>query len=893
MKCARDELPQIALRRVSACATSPDSVPPDGLPDHMCLVNREGVVQAADAGWRAYADARYVGPAEIRVGSNYLAECDLSCELDRTNSCEFAAGLRSVLAGELEHFVMEYPRHTRAAQRWFEARITRLPGQIDLCIVAHQDVTARHRSDRDLQLLREAMNITGDAVFVIDPSEMTLVDVNGAACAMLGYSRTELLSLAPEAIFGKPRAELEVEWRGSADAQDGNLVGDARLSRADSTEVAVEIHRNVLQVGGRCLVGAVARNVSARQRADLNLRVHGLQHRLLSQFGQLALEDAPLDELLTQAAAILGQGLGIDMNRLLICGADERTLRQVAGHGWDEAWTRDRVFDAEIETANHFVIGTREAITIDDFESDSCLPRSPILIAHGVRSAVEVLICDNGRPYGFIGAYAREPGRFDADSAHFVHSISNTLAAVLDRKGFEERLSNLAQYDALTSLPNRITFTERLHNAVERVRARQQLMYAVLFVDFDRFKRINDTLGHDAGDELLRQIAERLKGALRASDMICEDPEANLVARFGGDEFLILLNDLHTAKDAERIAERLLNILIPAYSIFGNEVRSTASVGIVTSDQGHASAEEVVRNADVAMYEAKRAGRACTVVFSEAMHTSITRHVAIETSLRRAIDTAELYVLYQPIVELDTGRMVSAEALVRWNHPTLGPIAPSEFIPIAEESDLILALGKWVLMAACKMLATMRQNDPTRAPDTVSVNVSRAEVALGKRLVERVQETLASTGLPPQCLKLEVTEREVMRNPEAALEAFRELHFLGVLLAMDDFGTGTSSLALLRDYPFDVIKIDRSFLKDLTTNRDVMAVVHATIHLVDNLGMLSLAEGVEEPAQVAVLQSLGCHHAQGYYFSRPVTADRLASALESSAGARTLLTGAP
>jgi EAL domain-containing protein (putative c-di-GMP-specific phosphodiesterase class I) len=242
-------------------------------------------------------------------------------------------------------------------------------------------------------------------------------------------------------------------------------------------------------------------------------------------------------------------------------------------------------------------------------------------------------------------------------------------------------------------------------------------------------------------------------------------------------------------------------------------------------------------------------------------------------------------VVYQPIVELDTGRMVSAEALVRWNHPTLGPIAPSEFIPIAEESDLILVLGKWVLVESCKMLAGMRQNDPQRAPDTISVNVSRAEVALGRRLVERVRETLASTGLPPQCLKLEVTEREVMRNPEAALEAFRELHLLGVHLAMDDFGTGTSSLALLRDYPFDVIKIDRSFLTDLTTNRDVMAVVHATIHLVDNLGMISLAEGVEEPAQVAVLQSLGCHHAQGYYFSRPVTADRLATALESSARA--------
>ncbi|HEX9138963.1 MAG TPA: bifunctional diguanylate cyclase/phosphodiesterase, partial [Steroidobacteraceae bacterium] len=348
--------------------------------------------------------------------------------------------------------------------------------------------------------------------------------------------------------------------------------------------------------------------------------------------------------------------------------------------------------------------------------------------------------------------------------------------------------------------------------------------------------------------------------------------------RFGGDEFLVLINDLKSAADANRIADRLLAALAPVYSIFGAEVHSTASLGIVTSEQGQASAEEVVRNADVAMYEAKRSGRACSVVFNEAMRTRLTRHVAIETNLRRAIGTPELSLVFQPILELDSGRMISAEALCRWNHPMLGPITPSEFIPIAEDSGLIVALGEWVLNEACQALANWQKLDPQRAPRTVSVNISRAELALGNQLLDQVCATLKRCGLPPSCLQLEVTEREVMRNPKASHDLLHALQCLGVHLAMDDFGTGTSSLAFLRDYPFDTIKIDRSFIKDLTASQDVLAVIKATVDLVDNLGMASLAEGVEEPAQLATLKSLGCRFAQGYLFSIPVAAGQLLDA---------------
>jgi len=466
----------------------------------------------------------------------------------------------------------------------------------------------------------------------------------------------------------------------------------------------------------------------------------------------------------------------------------------------------------------------------------------------------------------------------DGQGRELVWSIVQDISG---RKAMESELKAAAQRDKLTGLANRALFMEGLQRAIERVRARPGERFAVLFLDFDHFKRLNDTLGHAAGDELLTQIAWRLRGALRASDTLGEDVDGNLVARFGGDEFVVLLNDIKQGADVAKVSERLLASLAPAYSISGREVHSTASIGIVTSDQCTESAEAVIRNADVAMYEAKRSGRACSVVFNEGMHTRLTRQVAVENGLRKALAEGQMFLVYQPIVDLKTGRMISAEALLRWQHPQLGLIPPAEFIPIAEESGLIVPIGEWVLQESCRTLVEWQRDPRGRAPETVSVNISRVQLGLGSKLLARIREILAETGLRPECLQLEVTEREVMRDPRATRSLLRDLREIGVRLAMDDFGTGTSSLACLREYPFDVIKIDRAFVGDLAGSRNVLAVIHATIALVDNLGMASIAEGVEEASQTAILESLGCHYAQGYFFSKPVKADALLDALSS------------
>ena len=466
---------------------------------------------------------------------------------------------------------------------------------------------------------------------------------------------------------------------------------------------------------------------------------------------------------------------------------------------------------------------------------------------------------------------------FDAHMAARGRAYDESMARA------DRQLRHQATHDALTALPNRSQFLQCLKYAIDRVNGGQQGMFAVLFLDLDRFKFVNDSLGHAAGDELLRQVAARLTHELRTSTDHA-DPAYDVVSRFGGDEFLVLLNNVASAAEARSVAEQLLDAVSSGYEVHGRDVVCGVSVGVVTSEHCCTLADDVVRNADVAMYEAKRAGRSCVVVFSESMHTEVSRHVQIETSLRRAIGTDELTVVYQPIVDLSTGQLESAEALVRWQSPILGCVSPAEFIPIAEESGLIVALDQWVRLEACRAMKGWRERYPRSAPKTVSVNVSRGELAGNQAFRVEIKDLLQKMDLPPHCLQLEVTERDVMRNPEDALLLMRDLRALGVKLAMDDFGTGTSSLGILRTYPFDTIKIDRSFVQGLVGSADVMAVIHATINLVEHLGMRSLVEGIEQEAQVSVLLSIGCRYGQGFLFSKPVPADKLINSIDARPG---------
>ncbi len=453
--------------------------------------------------------------------------------------------------------------------------------------------------------------------------------------------------------------------------------------------------------------------------------------------------------------------------------------------------------------------------------------------------------------------------------------ITGTMGVFTDittRKRAEEQLLHDAFHDNLTGLANRALFMDHLRLTIERGKSRHSNSYAVLFLDFDRFKVINDSLGHAEGDNLLNCVARRLESATRTGD---------LVARLGGDEFVILLSEMLEETDAVQIAERIQKSLKKPFNLSGSEVFVSASIGIALSTAGHKRAEDMLRDADIAMYRAKAKGRAQYQIFDRTMHEYASRQLSLETEMRRALENREFLIYYQPLINLETESLTGFEALVRWKHPTRGIIQPSEFIPAAEDNGLILPLGNWILQESCRQLRQWQTENPSASPLMVSVNLSTKQFSQTD-LVEQVAAALNATGLEPQCLKLEITESHIMENSEQTIVMINRLRALGVELSLDDFGTGYSSLSYLHRLPVSYLKIDRSFVMRMMDNEENGEIVSTIIKLAQNLKMKVVAEGIETAEQLAHLKILDCEFGQGYFFSKPLEAEAAEKFIENN-----------
>lgn len=459
-------------------------------------------------------------------------------------------------------------------------------------------------------------------------------------------------------------------------------------------------------------------------------------------------------------------------------------------------------------------------------------------------------------------------------------SIVGTAQDISERKRSEREIHRLAYYDSLTGLPNRVLFKDRVAQALLHAR-RYKTTVATLFLDLDRFKVINDTLGHNIGDLLLKHVADRLADSVRHSDTVGRSvltDEQHSLARLGGDEFTVLLTNLRDVQDAGLVARRVIDALAKPFSIEGHEIFITASIGISIFPADGDSVDALLKNADSAMYHAKELGRNNFQYYSNTMNAAATKRLELEVELRHATEREEFVVYYQPQVDLRTRKIMGAEALVRWQHPRRGLLAPGEFLSVAAESGMIRLIDEWVLRTAC--LQNKEWQDRGLPSIRISVNVSNS-LFHGSTLLSAVKEALAKTGLPPASLELELTESITMRNVETSIAMLHALKAIRIHLSMDDFGTGYSSLSYLQRFPIDIVKIDQSFIRDLVMPNCPMLIVRAIIAMAHSLKLTVLAEGVEQEGQRTILLDEGCDYAQGYLFGRPMPADKFASLLSS------------
>jgi len=469
---------------------------------------------------------------------------------------------------------------------------------------------------------------------------------------------------------------------------------------------------------------------------------------------------------------------------------------------------------------------------------------------------------------------------------------------ITERKRAEEMLAHNAFHDGLTNLPNRALFLDRLQHALTLSKRHPNYKFAVLLIDVDEFKIVNDSLGHSAGDELLIQIAQRLRESVRRVDTVSRPRVAEVsgklasdgnLARLGGDEFTILLDDIRDPIEAVRVAERIQADLATPFVINQEEIVISASIGIASSTSPHTQAEDLVRDADIAMYRAKRAGKARCEVSDTAMHANAVKRLRLETDLRKALDHGEFRVYYQPIVSLQTGKIAGFEALTRWQRPE-GVVPPMEFIGVAEETGLIVPMNRKLLREACERLRSWQAEFPSDPPLAMSVNVTSREFALPD-LAGEIGKCLDQTGIDPSCLQLEIIETIAMGDAEKSGHVLAQLKALGVRLSIDDFGTGYSSLSRLRRIPVDTLKIDRAFISNMDRDPENCAIVRAIIILAHNLGLKVVAEGAETEEHVNLLKQFDCEMAQGYFFSRPADDQTMSKLLASNHSARAAAIG--
>jgi diguanylate cyclase (GGDEF)-like protein len=618
----------------------------------------------------------------------------------------------------------------------------------------------------------------------------------------------------------------------------------------------------------RCIRGTV-QDITDQKRAERELQARARQQAAVARLGQRALESGDVATLMQEATGLVSQVLDVEFARVLELGPAGLLMR--AGVGWRDGAVGTEVVPVGARSHAGFAVDTGQPVVMKDARTETRFEVDGLLLEHNVISGVSVTIPGHDQPFGALSADASSLRAFSRQDVDFLVAIANVLATAVERHRASDHLAQLALHDPLTGLPNRALVMDRLAQALARAR-RQKSSLALFFLDLDRFKVVNDGLGHSAGDQLLIAVAGRLTAVMRPTDT---------VARFGGDEFLILSEDVPSSDHAALVAERVADALARPVTVAGRDVPVSASIGMVITSDEHDDPESLIRDADVAMYRAKERGRARFELFDTTMRDRVTTRLETEAGLRLALERDELRVMYQPVFSLRDGTMIGVEALLRWDHPERGVLTPTEFLPLAEDTGLIVPMGMWSLSEACRQARAWHDDHGDLDGFTVWVNFSARQL-MQPDLSEVVADIVSRTLVDPTRLGIEITESVLMEDLEAVGNGLRGLKQLGVQLAIDDFGTGFSSLSFLKRLPVGVLKVDRSFVAGLGHDPGDSAIVRAVIGLAHSLGLRAVAEGVKTPEQLSTLRSWGCDAAQGYHVGVPSDARTIDALLRRS-----------
>lgn len=610
----------------------------------------------------------------------------------------------------------------------------------------------------------------------------------------------------------------------------------------------------------------LAGTADALRSSEAIQRLQARQQQEVARFGQRALSGEDIEQLLREGLRAATRVLDIDLAAVIKVVPEEQALVAVATEPLDTELEGTTLAPGTGSQAG-YTLATGTPVIVKDWDTESRFERAEEL--RSMRSGLTVMIRAANRSFGVLGVQSAEQRDFSTQDVNFMQAIANVIGNAIERREEEERTRYEALHDPLTGLPNRNLFLDRLAGALAQAERRESSV-AVLFLDLDQFKLVNDSLGHAAGDELLASVAPRLEQGLRPSDTI---------ARFGGDEFAVLA-EVNTEHDAVRVAERIKVALSRPFKLRQREHFVSASMGI-SIGRGEKAPEAMIRDADAALYRAKEKGRGGYELFDSAMRARAVEHMRMENDLRRALDRDELELHYQPIVGLRDGSIVALEALLRWRHPEYGLTAPTSFIPLAEESQLIVPVGRWVVEEACNRVAEWQSMSPDAAPVRIAVNLSGRQIG-DPQLLPSVSAAIEASGIDPATLSFELTESVLFEESGVSERVMRSLRGLGTRLVLDDFGSGFSSLGYLKRFPLDGIKLDRSFIENVADGLTDAQIVKAVVEMARALGLEIVAEGVETADQLAAVRNLGCHQAQGFYFLPPLPAEEVPGVLAQS-----------